>query len=40
MQALGIGPKERFHRADKVLPNLENAHLNDLLISQPKPVNI
>jgi beta-phosphoglucomutase len=40
MQALGIGPKERFHRADKVLPNLENAHLSDLLISQPKPVNI
>ena len=40
MQALGIGPEERFHRADKVLPNLENAHLNDLLIPQPKPVNI
>lgn len=30
MQALGIGPKERFHRADKVLPSLANAHLQDL----------
>jgi beta-phosphoglucomutase len=31
MQALGIGPKERFHRADKVLPSLENIHLQDIL---------
>jgi len=31
MQALGIGPKERFHRADKVLPSLANKHLQDLL---------
>jgi beta-phosphoglucomutase len=31
MQAIGIGPKERFHRADKVLPSLANKHLNDLL---------
>src|SRR6266571_1993292 len=31
MQALGIGPKERFHRADKVLPSLANKHLDDLL---------
>jgi beta-phosphoglucomutase len=31
MQALGIGPKERFHRADKVLPTLANVHLQDLL---------
>lgn len=31
MQALGIGPQERFHRADKVLPTLENKHLQDLL---------
>jgi beta-phosphoglucomutase len=31
MQALGIGPKERFHRADKVLPTLANTHLKDLL---------
>jgi beta-phosphoglucomutase len=30
MQALGIGPKERFHRADKVLPSLANKHLQDL----------
>ena len=26
MQALGIGPKERFHRADKVLPTLASLH--------------
>src|SRR5215469_16591630 len=26
MQALGIGPVERFHRADKVLPTLANKH--------------
>jgi HAD superfamily hydrolase (TIGR01509 family) len=31
MQALGIGPKERFHRADKVLPSLANLHLLDIL---------
>jgi beta-phosphoglucomutase len=31
MQALGIGPAERFHRADKVLPTLANKHLHDLL---------
>ncbi len=31
MQALGIGPKERFHRADKVLPTLASLHLDDLL---------
>jgi beta-phosphoglucomutase len=32
MQALGIGPKERFHRADKVLPDFANKHLADVLI--------
>lgn len=31
MQALGIGPKERFHRADKVLPTLAHLRLQDLL---------
>ena len=31
MQALGIGPKERFHRADKVLPSLANKILQDIL---------
>ena len=31
MQALGIGPKERFHRADKVLPTLADMHLEDML---------
>jgi beta-phosphoglucomutase len=31
MQALGIGPKERFHRADKVLPTLASLHLTDML---------
>ena len=30
MQALAIGPQERFHRADKVLPTLANKHLQDL----------
>ncbi len=30
MNALGIGPQERFHRADKVLPSLANKHLQDL----------
>ena len=31
MQALGIGPAERFHRADRVLPNMEHKHLKDLI---------
>ena len=31
MQALGIGPKERFQRADKVLPTLASLHLEDVL---------
>ena len=31
MQALAIGPKERFHRADKVLPTLANKSLQDIL---------
>ena len=31
MQALAIGPKERFHRADKVLPTLVSMHLTDML---------
>lgn len=31
MQALGIGPKERFHRADKVLPTLAHMHVEDML---------
>ncbi len=31
MQALGIGPKERFHRADKVLTTLADMHLADVL---------
>jgi len=31
MQALAIGPTERFHRADKVLSTLANKHLQDLL---------
>ena len=31
MQALGIGPAERFHRADKVLSTLANMHLHDML---------
>jgi HAD superfamily hydrolase (TIGR01509 family) len=30
MEALGIGPKERFHKADKVLPDLVNKRLQDL----------
>ena len=30
MQALGIGPKERFHKADKVLPTLAHKRLQDL----------
>lgn len=32
MQALGIGPTDRFHRADKVLPDFANKHLADVLI--------
>ncbi len=31
MHALGIGPKERFHRADEILPTMENKRLQDLL---------
>jgi len=31
MQALGIGPRERFHRADKVIPTLANVSLQALL---------
>jgi len=31
MQALGIGPRERFHRANKVMPSLANMHLQALL---------
>jgi len=31
MQAVGMGPKERFHRADRVLPSLAGKHLQDLL---------
>lgn len=31
MQAVAIGPEERFHRADKVLPTLANKRLSDLL---------
>jgi beta-phosphoglucomutase len=31
MRAVGIGPQERFQRADKVLPDLVNKRLQDLL---------
>ena len=31
MLAIGIGPAERFHKADKVLPTLAHKHLTDLL---------
>ncbi len=31
MQALAIGPAERFHQADKVMPTFANKHLSDLL---------
>jgi beta-phosphoglucomutase len=31
MQALAIGPADRFHRADKVLPTMENKRVQDLL---------
>ncbi|HZU03421.1 MAG TPA: beta-phosphoglucomutase [Ktedonobacteraceae bacterium] len=32
MQALAIGPTERFHKADKVLATLANKRLQDLLL--------
>ncbi|GAC1646235.1 MAG: beta-phosphoglucomutase [Ktedonobacteraceae bacterium] len=31
MEALGIGPAERFHKADKAIPNMENKTLQDLI---------
>jgi beta-phosphoglucomutase len=31
MAALGVGPQERFHSADRVLPTMENMRLRDLL---------
>ncbi|MGH2496489.1 MAG: beta-phosphoglucomutase [Ktedonobacteraceae bacterium] len=31
MQALGIGPQDRFHRADKVMSALANVSLQDIL---------
>ncbi|MBV9690200.1 MAG: beta-phosphoglucomutase [Ktedonobacteraceae bacterium] len=31
MQALGIGPRERFHKADKVVPSLANKRLQAIL---------
>lgn len=31
MQALGIGPQERFHRADRVLPTLAHKRLQEVL---------
>jgi len=31
MQALAIGPVERFHRADKVISTMENKRLQDLI---------
>src|SRR5690349_7006116 len=31
MQALAVGPADRFHRADKVLPTLAHKRLQDLL---------
>lgn len=31
MRALGIGPKERFHDADKVMSSLAHVHLQDIL---------
>jgi len=34
MQALAIGPQERFHRADKVLPTLAQKRLQDMLIEK------
>ncbi|GHO67526.1 beta-phosphoglucomutase [Ktedonobacter sp. SOSP1-52] len=32
MKAVAIGPASRFHGPDKVLPNMENKHLKDLLV--------
>lgn len=32
MKAVAIGPASRFHGPDKVLPNMENKHLRDLLV--------
>lgn len=32
MKALGIGPAERFHRADKVIPTLAHRRLEDLFV--------
>ena len=31
MEALAIGPAERFHKADKAIPNMENKTLQDLI---------
>ena len=31
MLALGVGPQERFHRADNVLPSLAHAHLQEIV---------
>lgn len=31
MYALGVGPKERFKRADKVVPTMENVRLRNIL---------
>src|SRR5215472_15219272 len=31
MTALGVGPQDRFHRADRVLPSMENKRLKDVL---------
>ncbi len=31
MEALGIGPADRFHKADKVIPDMENKTLQDLI---------
>jgi beta-phosphoglucomutase len=31
MEALAIGPVERFHKADKVIPDMVKKHLQDLL---------
>jgi hypothetical protein len=31
MQALAIGPTERFHNADKVIPDMVKKRLQDLL---------
>ncbi|MBV9021255.1 MAG: HAD-IA family hydrolase, partial [Ktedonobacteraceae bacterium] len=31
MQALAIGPAERFHKADKVLPSLADKRLQEML---------